>query len=106
ACECEARRRSSEGGGDVSWPGRRSALGVRLFGHARLAQAVVDPLVLLPVLRARQCEGNRGQATECRYPRVGISLQVGGERGSCLVGAIQERVGRGQESVGCEVFWI
>ena len=79
---------------------------IRLFGHARLAQALADPFVLLPVLRARQCEGNRRKATECRYPRVGISLQVGGERGSRLVGAIQERVGRGQESVGCEVFWI
>ena len=77
-----------------------SALGVRLFGHARLAQALIDPFVLLPVFRARQCEGNRRKATECRYPRVGISLQVGGERGSRLIGMIQKRVGRGQESVG------
>src|SRR4051794_36886334 len=77
-----------------------STRGVRLFGHARLAQALIDPFVLLPVFRARQCEGNRRKATECRYPRVGISLQVGGERGSRLIGTIQERVGRGQESVG------
>ena len=76
------------------------APGVRLFGHARLAQALADPLVLLPVFRARKCEGDRRQATECGYPRVRISLLVDGERGSRLVGAIQERVGRGQESVG------
>src|SRR4249919_914530 len=103
AANCSGRIRYAE-----MFRGRAvvSALGVRLFGHARLAQALVDPFVLLPVLRARQCEGNRRKATECRYPRVGISLQIGGERGSCLVGAIQERVGRGQESVGCEVFWI
>ena len=69
-------------------------MGIRLFGHARLAQALADPFVLLPVLRARQCEGNRRKATECRYPRVGISLQVGGERGSRLVGASCPQGGR------------
>src|SRR3954470_18865234 len=79
---------------------------VRLFGHARLAQALADPFVLLPILRARQCEGNRRKATEGGYPRLGAFLQVAGERGARVVGAIQERVGRGQESVGCEIFRI
>src|SRR3979409_2215525 len=81
-----------------------SAAGVRLFRHARLAQAFADPFVLLPGPQARQWEGNRRKAPECGYPRVGISLQVGGERGSRVVGSIKERVGRGQESVGCEIF--
>ena len=47
-----------------------SGTGVRLFGHARLAQSLADPFMLLPVLRARQCEGDRRKATECGYPRV------------------------------------
>src|SRR4051794_7680648 len=75
------------------------ALGAQLFGHAGLAQALADPFVLLPVRRARQREGDRRKAAERGYPRVGTSLQVGGERGARLVGPIQERVGRGQESV-------
>src|SRR3979490_2611282 len=78
---------------------RRPEIAIRLLGHPRLAQSLIEAFALLLILRAGEHERNRRKATECRYPRAGTSLLVGGERRLSFLGAAEKRVGRGEESV-------
>src|SRR5258708_15074012 len=69
---------------------------IELFGHPRLAEAIIETFVLLLVARTGERERNRRQSAERGHPRIGASLKVGGERGASLVGTTQQRIGRGE----------
>src|SRR5215470_4624748 len=79
---------------------------MQLFGHARRTQSMVEACALLLVRRAGKHERNWRTRAECRHSGAGTSFHIRRECRASLVGAIEERVGRREESVCKMVFWI
>src|SRR5262249_16201854 len=79
---------------------------MQLFGHASRTQSMVEACALLLVRRAGKHERNGRTRAECRHSGAGTSFQIRRECRASLVGAIEERVGRREESVRKMVFWI